>query len=146
MQKENLSPAEIDTIMNKKSGILGVSQKTSDNRDIEEGARNGDARCKLIENMICHQLTKYVGGYAAAMGGVDAVVFTAGIGENNKTLRHDVLEDMSYLGIKYNSELNDKAPRGEFCDLTAEGSKVKVFVIPTNEEYMIALDTLNLAK
>ncbi|MBQ5816589.1 MAG: acetate kinase, partial [Oscillospiraceae bacterium] len=90
MEKENMSPKDIDTMINKKSGILGVSQVTSDNRDIEEGARNGNKRYQLIENMLCHQLTKYIGGFAAAMGGIDAVVFTGGIGENNPQYRTKV--------------------------------------------------------
>ena len=87
MKKENLTPDQIDTIMNKKSGILGITQKTSDNRDIEAGAKAGDERCILVEAMLNHQLTKYVGAFAAAMGGVDAVVFTGGIGENNPHYR-----------------------------------------------------------
>ena len=145
MKKENLTPDEIDTIMNKKSGILGVSQVTSDNRDIEQGAKEGNARYQLIESMICHQLTKYIGGYAAAMGGVDAIVFTGGIGENNPHYRVRVAEKLAFMGVKLDEEINKKAMRtSEEFDLTTPDSKVKVLMIPTNEELMIAKDTLEL--
>ncbi len=145
MKKENLSPDEIDTIMNKKSGILGVSQVTSDNRDIEEGARNGNKRYQLIESMIVHQLTKYVGAYAAAMGGVDAVVFTGGIGENNPHYRARVAKNLEFMGVKIDSAANDKAKRtSDENDVSAADAKVKVLVIPTNEELMIAKDTKEL--
>ena len=145
MKKENLSPDEIDTIMNKKSGILGVSQVTSDNRDIEEGARNGNKRYQLIESMIVHQLTKYVGAYAAAMGGVDAVVFTGGIGENNPHYRARVAKNLEFMGVKIDSAANDKAKRtSDENDVSSADAKVKVLVIPTNEELMIAKDTKEL--
>ena len=145
MKKENLTADEIDTIMNKKSGILGVSQVTSDNRDIEQGAKEGNERYQLIESMICHQLTKYIGGYAAAMGGVDAVVFTGGIGENNPHYRARVAEKLAFMGVKLDEEINKKAMRtSEEFDLTTPDSKVKVLMIPTNEELMIAKDTLEL--
>ncbi len=147
MKKENLTPDEIDTIMNKKSGILGVSQVTSDNRDIEEGARNGNERYQLIESMIVHQLTKYIGGFAAAMGGVDAVVFTGGIGENNPHYRARVAKNLEFMGVELDEEVNAKAMRtSEEFELTKPGSKVKFLMIPTNEELMIAKDTLELVK
>ena len=145
MKKENLTPDEIDTIMNKKSGILGVSQVTSDNRDIEQGAKEGNERYQLIESMICHQLTKYIGGYAAAMGGVDAVVFTGGIGENNPHYRARVAEKLAFMGVELDEETNKKAMRtSEEFVLTTPDSKVKVLMIPTNEDLMIAKDTLEL--
>ena len=147
MQKENLTPAEIDTIMNKKSGILGVSQKTSDNRDIEEAAKAGDKRAQLIESMLCHQLTKYIGGFAAAMGGLDAIVFTGGIGENNPQYRTRVAEKLAFMGVKINEELNAKAKRtSDENDISTPDAKVKMLVIPTNEELMIAKDTYELCK
>ena len=147
MQKENLTPAEIDTIMNKKSGILGVSQKTSDNRDIEEAAKAGDKRAQLIESMLCHQLTKYIGGFAAAMGGLDAVIFTGGIGENNPQYRSRVAEKLAFMGVKIDEELNAKAKRtSDENDISAPDAKVKMLVIPTNEELMIARDTYELCK
>ena len=147
MKKENLTPDQIDTIMNKKSGILGVSQVTSDNRDIEEGARNGNKRYQLIESMIVHQLTKLVGGYAAAMGGVDAIVFTGGIGENNPHYRARVAKNLEFMGVKIDEAKNDKAKRtSDENDVSAADSKVKVLVIPTNEELMIAMDTKELVE
>ncbi len=147
MKKENLTPDEIDTIMNKKSGILGVSQVTSDNRDIEEGAKAGNARYQLIENMLCHQLTKLIGGYAAAMGGVDAIVFTGGIGENNPQYRARVAEKLAFIGVEIDPAINAEAKRtSKEYDLSAPGAKVKMLMIPTNEELMIAKDTMELVK
>ena len=142
MKKENLTPDEMDHVMNKKSGILGVSGWTSDNRDIEEGTKRGDARCQLITNMLCHQLTKYVGGFAAAMGGVDAVVFTGGIGENNPAYRTYVADKLKFLGVEIDEEKNHI--RGEEVDFSTPASKVRFLVIPTNEELMIAKDTYEL--
>jgi len=144
MEKEKLTPKEIDNIMNKKSGILGVSQKTSDNRDIEQAAKNGDERAILIENMICHQLVKYIGGFAAAMGGIDAIAFAGGIGENNPHYRARVAEKLAFLGVKIDAEKN--ALRGQEIDISTPDSKVRMFVIPTDEELTIARDTLELTK
>ena len=145
MKKENLTPDEIDTVMNKKSGILGVSQVTSDNRDIEEGAKAGNVRYQLVENMLCHQLTKLIGGYAAAMGGVDAIVFTGGIGENNPQYRARVAEKLAFIGVEIDPAINEKAKRtSEEFDLSVPGAKVKMLMIPTNEELMIAKDTMEL--
>ncbi len=147
MKKENLMPDEIDTIMNKKSGILGVSQVTSDNRDIEEGAKAGNARYQLIENMLCHQLTKLIGGYAAAMGGVDAIVFTGGIGENNPQYRARVAEKLAFIGVEIDPAVNAEAKRtSKEYDLSTPNAKVKMLMIPTNEELMIAKDTMELVK
>ena len=142
MEKEHLSPKEIDTIMNKKSGILGVSQTTSDNRDIENGAKAGNKRYQLIESMLCHQLTKLIGGYAAAMGGVDAVAFAGGIGENNPHYRTRVADKLAFLGCKIDEEKNKL--RGEELDISAPDAKLRMLVIPTNEELMIAKDTYEL--
>ena len=146
MKKEGITAEQMDTIMNKKSGILGVTGGvTSDNRDIEEGARNGNERYKLVESMLCHQLTKYVGGYAAAMGGIDAVVFTGGIGENNPQYRTRVAEKLGFIGVEIDEELNAKAKRTSVeYDISKPDAKVRVLVIPTNEELMIARDTLEL--
>lgn len=144
MEKEHLTPKEIDTIMNKKSGILGLSQKTSDNRDIEEAAKNGDVRAQLIENIICHQLVKYIGGFAAAMGGIDAIAFAGGIGENNPHYRARVAEKLAFLGVKIDNEKN--SVRGKEIDISTDDAKVRMFVIPTDEELTIARDTLELTK
>ncbi len=147
MKKENLTPDQIDTIMNKKSGMLGVTQKTSDNRDIGEGAKAGDARCRLVEKMVVHQLTKYIGSYAAAMGGVDAITFAGGIGENNPNYRSAVAKNLAFMGVEIDEELNEKAIRGAAeIDISKPGSKVRMLVIPTNEELMIAKDTKELVE
>ena len=141
MAARNLSPAEMDTLMNKKSGMLGIAG-TSDNRTIEGLAKNGDKKAQLVENMLCHQLVKYIGGFAAAMGGVDAVVFTGGIGENNPHYRTRVAEKLAFLGTAIDEEKN--SVRGEEIEISVPGSKVKLLVIPTNEELMIAKDTLEI--
>ena len=146
MKKEGLSPEEAEKLLNSKSGLLGISGVSSDCRDIGDAADAGNKRAALALKILAHTAKKIIGSYVAEMNGVDAVVFTAGIGENNKSLRADVCRDMSYLGIEIDEAINDAAPRGEFADLSAKGSRTKVFVIPTNEEYMIALDTQNLAK
>ncbi len=146
MKKENLTPDQIDTIMNKKSGILGITQKTSDNRDIENGAKAGDERCMLVEAMLNHQLTKYVGAFSAAMGGVDAVVFTGGIGENNPHYREYVGEKLRFMGAEIDKELNNATKFGKEADVSTASSKIRLLVIPTNEELMIAKDTYELCK
>ncbi len=148
MEKEGMSAQDIDTMMNKKSGILGVTGGvTNDNRDIEEGAKNGNVRYQLIESMLCHQITKFVGGYAAAMGGVDAIVFTGGIGENNPQYRTRVAENLKFIGVEIDEEINAKAKRtSDENDISKPGAKVKMLVIPTNEELMIARDTYELVK
>ncbi len=145
MKKEGLTPDEMDTVMNKKSGMLGLCG-TSDNRTIESRARGGDARAKLIESMLCHQLTKYIGGYAAAMGGLDAIVFTGGIGENNPQYRDRVCDKLAFMGIKINYDINDKLKRGPEGEISTPDSKVKVYVICTNEELMIARDTKEIVE
>ena len=147
MKKEGMTPDQIDHMMNKESGMLGVSEVTSDNRDIEEGARNGNKRYQLIENMVVHQLTRYIGGYAAVMGGVDAIVFAGGIGENNPHYRARVAKNLEFLGVKIDEELNEKAKRTSVeYNVSAPDAKVRMLVIPTNEELMIAKDTEELVK
>lgn len=141
MKNENLTPDEIDNIMNKKSGMLGIAG-TSDNREIEQRALKGDPIAKLVESMLCHQLVKYIGGFAAAMGGIDAVVFAGGIGENNPQYRTRVAEKLEFLGTKIDEEKNHI--RGEEVEISVPGSKLRMFVIPTNEELAIAEDTLEI--
>ena len=142
-----MTAKDIDKMLNKESGILGISEKTSDNRDIEQGASAGDERCKLVENMLCHQLTKYIGGYMAAMGGCDAIVFTGGIGENNPAYRNRVADKLAFMGVKIDDEKNEFAKRnGLEVDISAEDSTIKMLVLPTNEELMIAKDTYELVK
>lgn len=143
MKAHNLTPDEMDTLMNKKSGMLGLVG-TSDNRTIEKEAKDGNPKAKLVESMLCHQLTKYIGGFAAAMGGVDAVVFTGGIGENNPQYRTRVAEKIAFLGTEIDEEKNHI--RGEEVEISVPGSKVKMFVIPTNEELVIARDTKEIVE
>jgi acetate kinase len=140
MNKEGLTPDEMNNLMNKKSGVLGVSGVSSDFRDLDAGAEAGNERCKLALDMFSYQATKYIGSYAAAMGGVDAIVFTAGIGENNAVMRADIIKPLEFLGAKIDEELNNI--RGEARIVSTADSKVKVCVIPTNEELSIARQTL----
>ena len=147
MDKMNLSFAEVNDLMNKKSGLLGISGFSSDSRDLEAAIADGPAnpkyeRAKLAIDMLAYQIKKYVGAYAAAMDGVDAIVFTAGLGENNPHLRELVCENMSYLGIEIDREVNDKALRQpNIVKLSTDASRVAVYLIPTNEELVIARDT-----
>lgn len=141
-EKEGMTPAELDAVFNKKSGLLGISGVSNDSRDVEAAAQNGNARAALAFEMQEYQIAKYVGAYAAAMGGVDAIVFTGGIGENNAKVRKYVCDKVSFLGFALDEEKNTL--RGEETEISAAGSKVKVFVIPTNEELVIARDTVAL--
>ncbi len=142
-EKENLSFDDINNICNKKSGLLGISGLSNDSRDVCDAADKGDYRANLAKNMQRYHVLKYVGSYAAAMGGVDAIVFTGGLGENNPEMRAEITEKLSFLGISFNAEAN--ACRGEEVKITSDDSKVSVFVIPTDEEMVIARDTLALA-
>ena len=136
--------AETDKILNKQSGLLGVSGISSDLRDIESGMNNGDPKCTLAFKMLSYGVTKYIGAYAAAMGGVDAIVFTAGVGENGPETRESACAGLEFLGIKIDPE-KDKV-RGKEMDVSADDAKVRVLVIPTNEELMIAMDTAAIVK
>ncbi|MGM0419370.1 MAG: acetate/propionate family kinase [Bacillota bacterium] len=141
-EKEDLSSKEIDNIMNKESGLLGISGISNDSRDIQEAAAEGDERAQLAEAVFNYRVKKYIGAYTAAMGGVDAIVFTAGIGENAKEIRAGILEGLEYLGFELDEEANNK--RGKEIEISQAGSKTKVFVIPTNEELVIARDTAEI--
>ena len=145
MKKEGLTAEEVEKLLNSKSGLLGVSGVSSDCRDIDAAEAEGNKRAALANQILVHNIKKIIGSYVAEMNGVDALVFTAGIGENNRKLRELVCRDMSYLGVTIDEDLNMNCARGETVELTAPGAKVRTFVIPTNEEYMIALDTLKLA-
>ncbi len=146
MRKKGISADEVEKILNSKSGLLGVSGVSSDCRDVCEAAEKGEYRSQLALKILVHNIKKIIGSYVAEMNGLDALVFTAGIGENDRGLRADVCREMSYLGIEMDEEINATCPRGENADVSLKGAKVKTFVIPTNEEYMIALDTMNLVK
>ena len=143
-QKHDLDVYQITEILNKKSGVLGISGVSSDFRDVEEAADAGNERCKYALDAFKYQVAKFIGGYAAAMNGVDVIVFTAGVGENSATTRQGVCDYLGYLGITIDAEANGK--RGEEIEITTADSKVKVFVVPTNEELMIARDTVALTK
>ena len=143
---EGLSADAVEKLLNKEAGLHGVSGVSSDCRDIRGAAAAGNYRAKLAMKILCHNIKKIIGSYVAEMNGVDAVVFTAGIGENDRELREEVCKDMQFLGIEIDEAYNQSCPRGEIADISATGAKVKTYVIPTNEEYMIALDTQNLTK
>ncbi len=142
MKAEGYTPDEMSEYMNKKCGFLGVSGISSDSRDIEAAILKGDARAKITAEILAYQVQKYIGSYAAAMNGLDAIVFTAGMGENNPELRERACSNMEYFGIEIDKEVNSKAHhQPNIVELSTPASKVKVYLIPTNEELMIASDT-----
>ncbi len=141
MEKKGYSAAEMETYMNKSCGFLGISGIGSDSRDVENAMKEGNTRAKLAFDMLCYQIKKYIGSYAAAMGGLDAVVFTAGIGEHTPYIRQHALDGLSFLGIELDDTRNDFGHSGEPVKLSADTSAVAVYMIPTNEELVIARDT-----
>ncbi|MBR2608813.1 MAG: acetate kinase [Bacteroidales bacterium] len=143
-EKEGLSASEMSKVLNKKSGFLGLSCVSSDARDLDAAANEGDPKAKLTLKKLTYEITKYIGAYAAAMNGVDLIVFTGGIGENNSRLRRRVCENLTYLGVKFDYDAN--VARGEDTMLTLPDSKVKVALITTNEELMIARDTMHIVQ
>ncbi len=142
-EKENLSPADINRICNKESGMFGISGVSNDNRDIGAAAESGNERAKLAVDMQRYQILKFVGQYIAAMNGVDAICFTGGIGENDPELREYVCENLKFLNVEIDGDLNKL--RGKEVKISTENSGVDIFVIPTNEELAIARDTLEIA-
>jgi acetate kinase len=147
-EKEGLSPSEMSKVLNKKSGFLGLSGVSSDARDLNEAANEGDARAKLTLKKLTYDITKFIGAYAAAMNGVDAICFTAGIGEKDEIMREAICSNMEYLGLEFDAEKNVKMhkPFDLIQDFAKPTSKVRVYRIPTDEEYMIAMETADLAK
>ena len=145
MDKKNMSAAEVNSYMNKKSGMLGISGYSSDFRDLGSGEKNPE-RCAVALKSFAYNVKKYIGAYAAAMNGVDAIVFTAGVGENDRDMRAMILNGLDYLGVEVDFDYNKSCPRGEEVEISTKNSKVKVFVIPTDEEMVIAQDTARLAK
>ncbi len=142
MKKYGYTPDEMSNFMNKKCGFLGLSGISSDSRDIEAAILEGNEQALLTANVLAYQVKKYIGSYAAAMNGLDAIVFTAGMGENNPELRERVCKELSYFGVEIDMELNAKTLRQpNTVELSTPNSKVKVYVLPTNEELMIAKDT-----
>lgn len=147
MQKLDLNPDEVNTYMNKKCGFLGISGVSSDCRDIEAAIAQGNERAALSIKMLGYQIRKYIGSYTAAMDGVDAIVFTAGIGENTASVRAEALRNLSYFGIEFDEEVNAATKgRSGVTKLSTENSKVAIYMIPTNEELVIARDTEAIVK
>ena len=144
MNKRGMSIDKMLNTLNKKSGVEGLSCVSSDFRDLEAAAAKGDQKADLAQKKFAYEVRKYVGSYAAAMGGVDAVIFTAGVGENDKAIRAMVCQGLDFMGLKLDDAANDV--RGKETVISAADSKVKVLLIPTNEELMIAIDTAELAK
>ena len=147
MNKEGYTPDEMSEYMNKKCGFLGLSGISSDSRDIEAAILNGDKRAYMTATTLAYQVKKYIGSYTAAMNGLDAIVWTAGMGENNPELRERACSGMEYFGIEINKELNAKTHhQPNTVEISTPASKVKVYVLPTNEELMIASDTESIVK
>ncbi len=142
MEKENLTPKQMDEILNKKSGVLGISGVSSDFRDIESASEHGNPRAEAALDIFAYKVAKNIGSYAAAMNGVDAIVFTAGLGENSGTTRRVICDYLGYLGVHIDSYNNSL--RGKAMEISAPDSRIRVFVIPTNEELVIARDTKEL--
>ncbi len=143
MEKSGMDIHQMLNYLNKKSGVLGVSGVSSDFRDLSKAASEGNERAKLALDMFAYRVQKYIGSYAVAMKGLDCIVFTGGIGENDKAMRESIMEGMEVLGVEFDKEANLNAPRGQIVELN-KGGKVKVLVIPTNEELVIARETLEL--
>ena len=144
MEKEGLDAAGLSNLLNKKSGVLGIFGESSDMRDLEAAVAAGNPRARLAENMYFYRIKKYIGAYAAALGGVDILVFTGGVGENQTSARWGACEGLEFMGIKLDAEKNKV--RGEEAVISTDDSKVKVVVIPTDEELMIASDTMAILK
>ncbi len=141
MDKEGLDIKQMLNILNKKSGLLGISGVSSDIRDVQAEVKKGNERAKLAIDCFVYRIKKYIGSYAAALGGVDVIVFTAGTGENRDEIREEIMKDMEFMGVDFDVEANRNFKRGEVCLISKPTSKVKVYVIPTDEELMIARQT-----
>ena len=145
MNKYNMTSDEMDAYLNKKSGVLGVSGVGSDFRDLNNAAQEGNMRAQLALDIFTYNVKKFIGAYAAAMGGVDAIIFTAGIGENDDYVRQESVKGLEFLGAKMDFELN-KTIHGKETIVSTDDATVKIIVIPTNEELVIARDTKELSK
>ncbi len=144
IEQNGYDAAMLNDLLNKKSGVLGISGISSDFRDLDEAADNGNERAELALEIFAYGVKKFIGSYAAAMGGIDALVFTAGIGENNSGIRKRILAGLEFLGVEVDEEKNSL--RGQEMDISKEGAKVRTFVIPTNEELAIARETVKILK
>ena len=145
-EKKNWTVQRALSYLNKEGGVLGISGVSSDMREINTAIEEGNERAKLALDMLCYRIKKYVGTYLAVLGGADAIVFTGGIGENQEDMRDYVLSNMSYAGIEFDREKNNKLPRGTVEELSTKASKIKVYRIPTDEELMIAREAVRLSK
>jgi acetate kinase len=145
MGKEGLNLQEINALLNKHSGVLGISGVSNDFRTLEEASAGGDKRATLALEVFCYKLKKYIGSYIAAMNGADAIVFTGGIGENSDPVRELAVSNMEFLGVELDTEKNRTKKRGEAGEISKASSRIKIFVIPTNEELVIARDTRRIA-
>ena len=144
-KKENMDINGIMEVLNKKSGVQGLSGVSSDFRDLQAGAAEGNKRCEMAVDVFCYRVLKYIGAYVAAMNGVDAIAFTAGLGENDEIVRRKIVSRLGYLGIKLDEEVNDNG-RGKEIAISTPDSKVPVWIVPTNEELAIARETVALLK
>lgn len=146
MKETGMSADDVDNALNKKSGLIGVSGVSNDARDVWAAANSGNARAKLALDIMCNSAKKIIGSYVAEMNGIDVLIFTAGLGENDRAARELIASNMDYLGMKYDAEKNYGIPSGEAGEISADDSPVKILVIPTDEEFMIASDTQTLVK
>ena len=146
MEKKNMTAKEVDSYLNKQCGLLGISGISSDSRDLEKAMSEGNERAKLTYSMLCYQIKKFIGAYSAAMGGLDGIVFTAGIGEHSPFIRNLSLSGLEYLGIKLDESRNEFGHSSEPVKISADDSRVTVYMIPTNEELVIARDTAAIVK
>ena len=146
MEKENITPHDMSEMLNKKSGMLGISGVSSDDRDVTKAAREGNPRAILAHEMLEYEITKFIGAYAAALNGCDVIVFTAGLGENQAHHRQVIGDGLTYLGVKIDPQLNEEMIRGKEGLISTPDSQVKVYVIPTNEELVIARDTKEIVE
>lgn len=144
MTKQGMSVEEVDTALNKDSGLLGVSELTNDMRDLLEASNNGNEKAKLAVEMFIYRVVKYIGSYMAAVPNLDAIIFTGGIGENSRGIRKGVCESLAHLGAKYDEDRNNEFIRGKCGPITTDDSALPIWIVPTNEELMIARDTAQL--
>lgn len=144
MKKENLNVAQIEEVLNKKSGVHGLSGLAPDFREIETASNNGDEKATISLENFKYSVASFIAKYAVAMNGIDTIIFTGGIGENQTKIREDICTKLSFMGVKIDSEINKT--RGEEIKISKEDSSIEVYIIPTNEELMIAKDTVNLIK
>jgi acetate kinase len=145
MEKEEIDFSSLNTLLNKHSGVLGISGISSDMREVESAAEEGDERAILALKMYEYRVKKYIGAYAAAMGGVDLLIFTGGIGENGSETRENVCKDLGYMGLEFDKQVN-AGVRGKELVISKKGSRVTVMIVPTNEEFVIASETREIVE